>query len=282
MSVSVSTVRATQPDKLVDAANTMGRSHAELQTVIAGERELLSFLQERWTGQAAAAALSKGLSDIAKQERTARRLLNLQSALQNGGMQLEALRDGMLDLVSSLERFGFAVSDDGTVTPEQWLVGRFLDGLADKFTAFVKKMLQLFADVDENTASAIDQASGPDIPNPPVTVGGRQLQVPSQGTDPAEVKQWWDSLTEQQRQELIAKHPPVLGNLNGIPAEARDQVNVAVMDDDLDRVEFVAERNNVSTDEVAANPGRYGLSDNDIVRYRNANRTQDGLLHQLG
>ncbi|PRC52624.1 alpha/beta hydrolase, partial [Mycobacterium sp. ITM-2017-0098] len=42
------------------------------------------------------------------------------------------------------------------------------------------------------------------------------------------------------------------------------------------------ERNNVSTDEVAANPGRYGLSDNDIVRYRNANRTQDGLLHQLG
>lgn len=282
MSVSISTVRATQPGRLVDAAETVGRTHAELQTVIAGERELLSALQGHWTGQAASAALTKGLSDLARQERIARRLLNLQSALQNGGMQLEALRDALLDLVSSLERFGFAVADDGTVTPEQWLVGRFLDGLADRFTAFLKKMLALFTDVDENTASAIDQASGSDIPNPPVTVGGRQLQIPSADTDPAEVKHWWDSLSEPQRHELIAKHPPILGNLNGIPADARDRVNVAVMDDDLDRVDGVAARNNVSTDEVIANPSRYGLSDNDITRYQNASRTQDGLLHQSG
>ncbi len=282
MSVSISTVRATQPGTLVAAAAAVGRNHTELRTIVAGERELLSALQEHWTGRAASAALAKGLSDIATQERTARRLLNLQSALQNGGMQLDALRDALLDLVSTLERFGFAVADDGTVTPEQWLVGRFLDGLADKFTAFLQKMLQLFTDLDENTASAIDQAAGPDIPNPPVDVGGQQLQIPSPDTDPTDVKQWWDSLSEQQRQELIAKHPPTLGNLNGIPAEVRDPVNVAVMDDDLDRVENVAERNHVSADEVTANPGRYGLSDNDITRYQNARKTQEGLLHQAG
>ena len=282
MSVSISTVRATHPGRLVDAAEAMGRKHTELQTIIAGERESLSFLQEHWTGQAAEAARAKGLSDIAKQERFARRLLNLQSALQNGGMQLDALRGAILDLVSSLDRFGFSVADDGTVTPQQWLIGRFLDGLADKFTAFLQKMLQLFTDLDENTAAAIDQAAGPDIPNPPVDVGGRQLQIPSPDTDPAAVKQWWDSLSEQQRQELIAKHPPILGNLNGIPAEVRDPVNVAVMDDDLDRVENAAQRNNVSADEVAANPGRYGLSDNDITRYQNATKTQEGLLHQAG
>jgi Alpha/beta hydrolase len=282
VSVSISTVRATQPGRLVDAAETLGRTHAELQTVIAGERELLSALQGHWTGRAASAALATGLGDIAKQERTARRLLNLQSALQNGGLQLGALRDALLDLVSSLERFGFAVADDGTVTPEQWLVGRFLDGLADKFTAFLKKMLQLFTDVDENTASAIDQASGSDIPNPPVTVGGRQLQIPSADTEPAEVKQWWDSLTEQQRQELIAKHPPILGNLNGIPADTRDRVNVAVMDDDLRRVEDVAARNRVSPNDVTADAARYGLSDGDVTRYHNARRTQEGLFYQAG
>lgn len=282
MSVSISTVRATRPDRLVDAAETLGRVHAELQTVIAGERELLSALHQGWTGEAATTALTTGLSDIARQERTARGLQNLRSALQNGGMQLGALRDGLLDLVSSLERFGFAVADDGTVTPEQWMVGRVLDGLADKFTAFLKKMLQLFTDVDENTAAAIDQASGSDIPNPSVTVGGRQVQIPSADTDPAEVKQWWDALTEQQRQELVAKHPPILGNLNGIPAHTRDQVNVAVMDDDLTRVEDVAARNDVASDEVVANPARYGLSANDITRYQNAARTQEGLLHQAG
>lgn len=282
MTVSVSTVRSSQPGKLVDAAETVGRTHAELQTIVAGEREMLSRLQEQWTGEAASAALANGLSDLARQERIARRLLNLQSALQNGGMQLEALGDALLDLVSTLDRFGFAVADDGTVTPEQWLVGRFLDGLADKFTAFLQKMLQLYTDLDENTAAAIDQAAGPDIPNPPLDVGGVPLQIPSPDTDPAEVKHWWDSLTEQQRQELIARHPPILGNLNGIPAEVRDPVNIAVMDDDLDRLENIAERHHVSVDDVAADPGRYGLSDNDVTRYQNARETQEGLLHQAG
>ncbi|MDN4516404.1 alpha/beta hydrolase [Mycolicibacterium austroafricanum] len=282
MAVSVSTVRDSKPDRLVDAADATGRHRSELQTIIAGQRESLSHLQEHWSGQAASAALARGLDDIARQDRVAGRLLNLESALRNGGLQMGALRDALLDLVSSLERFGFAVADDGTVTPEQWLVGQFLDSLADKFTGFLQKMLQLFTDLDENTAAAIDQAAGVDIPNPPVEVGGQDIHIPSPDTDPADVKQWWDSLSEQQRRELIDRHPPMLGNLNGIPAEVRDQVNVAVMDDDLDRVQNVADRNGVSTDEVAGNPGRYGLTDGDVTRYQNAKRTQEGLLHQLG
>lgn len=280
MSVSISTVRASQPGKLVDAAEAMGQKHSEMQAIVTGGRELLSSLQEHWSGAAATAAIDKGLDDIAKQERVARRLLNLQSALANGGMQLSALRDALLDLVSTIERFGFAVADDGTVTPEQWLIGRFLDSLADKLTGFLQKMLQLYTDLDENTASAIDQAAGVDIPNPPVLVDGQQVQIPS--PDTADVSQWWNSLSERQRDELIAQHPPMLGNLNGIPAEARDQVNVAVMDDDLDRVEDIADRNNVSADEVTANPGRYGLTEGDVTRYENASKTQEGLLHQLG
>ncbi|MDG4667361.1 alpha/beta hydrolase [Mycobacterium sp. 236(2023)] len=281
MSVSISTVRASQPDKLVDAADSMRTKHSELQAVITGQREMLSALQDKWTGDAASAAIAKGLKEIGQQDRVARRLLNLESALRNGGLQMGALRDALLDLVSSIERFGFSVADDGTVTPQQWLIGRFLDGMADNLTSVLQKMLQLFTDLDENTASAIDQAAGVDIPNPPVDVGGQQIQIPSPDTDPADVKQWWDSLTEEQRQELIAEHPPILGNLNGIPAEARDPINVAVMDDDLDRVENVANQHRVSADEVAKNPGRYGLSETDITRYDNAKKTSEGLLHQM-
>ncbi|MFB1293920.1 alpha/beta hydrolase [Mycobacterium sp. pW049] len=281
MSVSISTVRASEPDKLVDAADAMRGKHSELQAVIAGGREMLSFLQGHWTGDAATAAIDRGLKEIAKQDRIARRLLNLESALRNGGLQMGALRDALLDLVATIERFGFAVADDGTVTPEQWLVGDLLEGIADKLGTFLKEMLRLFTDLDENTASAIDQAAGVDIPNPPVEVGGHQIQIPSPDTDPVDVKQWWDSLSEQQQQELIAEHPPILGNLNGIPAEARDLINVAVMDDDLDRVENVARANNISADEVTANPGRYGLSEGDITRYQNAKKTQEGLVHQM-
>ncbi|OAN41935.1 alpha/beta hydrolase [Mycolicibacterium iranicum] len=281
MSVSISTVRASKPDQLVDAADVMRGKHSELQAVITGGREMLSFLQGRWSGDAATAAIDSGLKDIAEQERVARRLLNLESALRNGGLQMGALRDALLDLVATTERFGFAVADDGTVTPEQWLVGDLLKGIADNLSTFLKEMLRLFTDLDENTASAIDQAAGVDIPNPPVEVGGALIQIPSPDTDPADVKRWWDSLSEQQQQELIAEHPPTLGNLNGIPADARDPINVAVMDDDLDRVENAARANNVSADEVTANPGRYGLSENDITQYHNAKKTQEGLIHQM-
>ncbi|TRW78544.1 alpha/beta hydrolase [Mycolicibacterium sp. 018/SC-01/001] len=282
MPVSISVVRGTQPAKLVDAAAELGRTYTEVQTVIAGERETLSHLQDHWKGAAAEAAIARGLKDIAIQERTAMRLQQLQSALQNAGLQMGALRDTLLDLVSSIEKMGFSVADDGTVTPHQWLIGRFLDSIARNFTTVLEKILELFTDLDENTAAAIDQADGPNLDNPTVTVGGQDVQIPSMDTAPADVKQWWDSLTDQQRQELIAKHPPILGNLNGLPAEVRDKVNVAVMDDDLDRVENTARQHGVSVDDVKSDPGRFGLSSDDVTRYDNAKRTQDGLLHQMG
>lgn len=282
MSVSVSTVRGSKPNSLLDAASDTGRKYSELQALIAGERETLSYLQEHWTGQGASAAIAEGLKQIGMQERAAIRLQELQSALQNGGEQLGALREATLDLVTSLEQLGFSVADDGTVTPHQWLVGRFLDGLAAKFTGVVKKLLQTFDDVDRATAAAIAEASGSSFQNRPVTVDGQDIQIPSPDTAPEDVKRWWDGLTDEQRRQLITQHPPLLGNLNGIPADVRDQVNVKVMDDDLDRVENAARQHGVSTDAVMKDPGRFGLSANDITRYQNAQKTQEGLLHDLG
>jgi hypothetical protein len=282
MSVSVSTVRASQPNALLDAAADAGRKYAELQTVITDEREMLSFLQQHWTGQAASAALAEGLKQIGMQERVGIRLQELQSALQNGGEQLGALRSAILDMVSTLSELGFSVGDDGTVTPHQWLIGRFLNGIADKASAVLKKLLQTFEDVDRETASAIAEAAGSPIPNTPVKVNGQEIQIPSPDTAPADVKRWWDSLSDDQKRQLIAQHPPLLGNLDGIPADVRDNVNVQVMNDDLDRVENTAHQHGVSVDDVVKDPGRYGLSASDITRYQNAQRTQEGLLHDLG
>ncbi|MFI6154214.1 alpha/beta hydrolase [Kitasatospora sp. NPDC051170] len=50
-------------------------------------------------------------------------------------------------------------------------------------------------------------------------------QIPAAGTDPKNVKDWWNSLTDAQQQRLILNHPDQLGNLDGIPAAARDQAN---------------------------------------------------------
>ncbi|WP_351223322.1 alpha/beta hydrolase [Streptomyces sp. NPDC002133] len=42
---------------------------------------------------------------------------------------------------------------------------------------------------------------------------------------PAERKEWWDGLTEEQRQEYLNVAPDLVGGLDGIPAVARDEAN---------------------------------------------------------
>ncbi|MFJ6076461.1 alpha/beta hydrolase [Streptomyces sp. NPDC093065] len=42
---------------------------------------------------------------------------------------------------------------------------------------------------------------------------------------PAERKEWWDSLTDEQREEYKIAFPEVIGNLDGIPALVRDEAN---------------------------------------------------------
>ena len=107
-------------------------------------------------------------------------------------------------------------------------------------------------------------------------------RVPPQGSNTDEVHKWWTSLTPEQRQRLIAEHPDQIGNLNGVPISARSSANMAVMNQDLNRVRDIASRNGVSVDDVVRDPGKYGLSATDITRYQNANETKQGLDHDAG
>ncbi|MDT5349598.1 MAG: hypothetical protein QOH91_2885, partial [Mycobacterium sp.] len=114
-----------------------------------------------------------------------------------------------------------------------------------------------------------------DAPESPATPDDPQIPPPD--TSPGDVKRWWTSLSKDQQGRLIAQHPPQVGNLNGIPVDVRSPVNVAVMNDDLRRVEDIATRYGVSVNDVANDPGKYGLSPNAVIRYGNAVQTKKGL-----
>ncbi len=107
-------------------------------------------------------------------------------------------------------------------------------------------------------------------------------QIPPPNTNPEDVHRWWTSLTPEQRQRFIAEHPEQIGNLNGVPILARNDANLAVMNQDLSRVRDIAGRTGVSVDDVLRDPGKYGLSATDITRYQNANETKQGLDHDAG
>ncbi|OBH26754.1 hypothetical protein A5692_26425 [Mycobacterium sp. E342] len=107
-------------------------------------------------------------------------------------------------------------------------------------------------------------------------------QIPPPSTKPEDVNRWWTSLTPQQRQRFIAEHPDQIGNLNGVPILARNQANLAVMNQDLGRVRDIAGRKGVSVDDVLRDPAKFGLSATDVTRYQNANETKLGLDHDAG
>lgn len=57
---------------------------------------------------------------------------------------------------------------------------------------------------------------------------GGVFEIPS-GATPAEVAEWWRSLTDEQRKSISASAPGVIGNLNGVPFEVRYEANRAYM-----------------------------------------------------
>jgi hypothetical protein len=142
----------------------------------------------------------------------------------------------------------------------------------------IKQVLAQADTVDESLAAAMDQAD--DVVDVPPEA--RPIPLPRAGASAEDVEQWWKSLSQKDRERLVAEHPAEVGNLNGIPAAARDTINTAVMNDDLDRITGTAAQHGVSPDQVLADPRRYGLSGDDVTRYRNAVRVREGLDHQRG
>lgn len=280
MSVTVSMVESSHPEALTEAANQLGAKMIQLDAIIADQRRALDRLESSWQGQASAAALAKGEANLREQTVLRSRLQAMRAALQSGGGQLSSARDALLGVVNGLRAAGWQVTDTGAAVPPPWFPSS-LTVMAAPFTLAIRRMLSVFGAIDQQTAAAVGAATGTVPPSgTPSAPGGPGLPAP--GTRAEDVTEWWAALTPQQRQRLIAEHPAALGNLNGIPAGVRDQVNQAVMTDDLTRVDELAQRNGVSTDAVVRDPTRFGLTAADAARYTNAVQAKRGLDHQRG
>ena len=155
-------------------------------------------------------------------------------------------------------------------------LGQF-ESIRNGYSSHLKKSLASLH-TDGYDPAAIERLDAPKLAAKPQ----EPIQIPPPSTKPEDVKKWWDSLSQEQREQLMAQHPPELGNLNGINAAARGLVNEAVMADDINRVEDIATQRGVSIADVLNNPVMYGLSATDATRYQNAVKTSDGLNYDRG
>ncbi|NYE35863.1 pimeloyl-ACP methyl ester carboxylesterase [Nocardioides cavernae] len=72
---------------------------------------------------------------------------------------------------------------------------------------------------------------------PPMAESAMNLPgAPGSGATPEEVQRWWEGLSEAEREAVIAAYPERIGQGDGLPADARDQANRVLLDDDLARL----------------------------------------------
>lgn len=134
--------------------------------------------------------------------------------------------------------------------------------LSDRYRGIVTDHDALQLSVTENedrlievfeSATAIDDAlsSEAGIPEDADDAIHRQ-GAPGTGASPEEVADWWESLTESEREAVIAAYPEVIGSADGLPASVRDDANRIVLEDDLATLNAKKDDGTLSDDEEKA------------------------------
>ncbi|MFL0240204.1 alpha/beta hydrolase [Mycobacterium sp. SMC-17] len=227
--MTISAVQASDPARLADGAAQLRGDVKQLDELIFDERRALHQLGEAWEGTAADAAKAKGDALVQQHEALKSRLTSMQSTLESAGTSLTTLRGTITGMVQQVFALGGTVSDDGTATSTG--AGQtFTPELAAAYTSILKSLLQQFSAVDEATAAAIDSAgTGRNniVGEPPAAPLDRELDSlkPPDGATDTEVNQWWDGLSKEERDRIIAERPDWIGNLDGVPGSARDLAN---------------------------------------------------------
>ncbi|BBX39535.1 alpha/beta hydrolase [Mycobacterium simiae] len=286
--------RPAQIADLAEAFHAAGRYTAESSAAFAEARRRF---EASWNHEDGV----HPINDAAEVQRVTKALGAQSSLLPKIGVDLEniaaalaqAQRTGTV-LISTLEaqlqqlddEIGLAVTaekDANLTARERKLLDTHITELEDEAIEDTKSALGQVESVRDGYSDYLDKALAtlrtegydPGI----LQATDARPQIPHPDTSPEEVHKWWTSLTPEERQQLIAEHPDQVGNLNGVPVSARNNANLAVMTQDLNRVRDAAGRFGVSPDDVMRDPAKYGLSASDITRYQNADQTKQGLDH---
>jgi Alpha/beta hydrolase len=112
---------------------------------------------------------------------------------------------------------------------------------AFRVNADIKQLLADAERADEDLAAALRGADGDLSPGQVNTQLSHEPpkmpQLPPTGSDPDAVKKWWQSLTPGQQDRVKEWFGNSIRNLDGIPTDIRDELNMPVLQSDLYRLQ---------------------------------------------
>ncbi|RVW06730.1 hypothetical protein EF834_01475 [Rhodococcus spongiicola] len=215
-----------------------------------------------WQGTAAEAAESRCATEQDAAHRIATAVTAQSEALTNAAASIGPARLTALAIADEAIASGFAVADDGRVTAPPLLSGNPVADLliqaqlneqAKMFEARLIPALATVGELDARAGAALDAATAQLGDTLEARVGSLgtddTLNAPVPGASAADNKEYWDSLTEEQRRRIIDEHPNWVGNRDGIPAAVRHEANVNRFDDERARLEAERDRLQANLDE---------------------------------
>lgn len=142
-----------------------------------------------------------------------------QAVLEDLVTELEAARRRLADAHDLVAGTGITIGADGTVTTpvvDDPAEAQTNDRLAGQAADIIGEAVRMANEAD---ARATDRIAATGL------VADANAIPDGDGDTPADVKEWWDSLSDAEQQAYIDQFPDQIGNLDGVPAEARDQAN---------------------------------------------------------
>lgn len=258
--VALSRLRTWQPDLLDAAATAIIESNRTFGEAADAARDHVA--NTVWGGTAGKAAGARSQTEHDEARRIHAAVAAQADALTNAAASIGAARNTAIGIADEALASGFAVADDGRVTAPPLVTGNpvadlllqaHLDERASGFQARLIPALATVDELDARAGAALDAATAElgDAGDSRVgTVAAGDLpEPPASGASARENKQYWDSLTEEQRRGIVDTHPDWVGNRDGIPSAVRHEANVSRFDDERARLEAERDRHRANLDD---------------------------------
>src|SRR5699024_68710 len=218
MTLTLAQVRTWRPQVLAGVADALSVRRRQLLVAVE-DLDLEAAPPSSWTGAAAGAAtarhdeLRESLAEVTGE------VAAVISALDAASAAAQAVCDDLDGVLS------FAAGNGCRVDLHTGTVHASDDGadpqvIADRLTGVLSAAVTTDAELTRalHYATAVLGQAGPGAEEPEVT------RLPAGATE-VEVARWWNELDPAAQQHVLDHHPEWVGNLDGIPAWARDEAN---------------------------------------------------------